>query len=155
MTKIILLDFDGVIHSYTSGWKGATKIPDPPVDRAILWLEEFIMLYCDPPESIAAMAPRGEFKLCIYSSRSRRWGGRRAMRKWLVKHGLDKRFLEVISFPIMKPAAFLTIDDRCICFTGWFPTVEQLRDFRPWYQRPDPGILRMAPRHGVTEPSRR
>jgi hypothetical protein len=33
MTKPILcLDFDGVIHSYSSGWKGADVIPDPPVE---------------------------------------------------------------------------------------------------------------------------
>ena len=32
MKKTVVFDFDGVIHSYTSGWKGATIIPDPPVE---------------------------------------------------------------------------------------------------------------------------
>lgn len=31
MKQTVVFDFDGVIHSYTSGWKGETIIPDPPV----------------------------------------------------------------------------------------------------------------------------
>ncbi len=30
--KTVVFDFDGVIHSYTSGWKGADVIPDPVVE---------------------------------------------------------------------------------------------------------------------------
>ena len=39
MSKPILcLDFDGVIHSYASGWKGADVIPDAAVPGAMEFL---------------------------------------------------------------------------------------------------------------------
>ena len=51
---VICIDFDGVLHSYTSGWQGMSKASDPPVDGAIEWLKEVL----DVPDSICAMAPR-------------------------------------------------------------------------------------------------
>ena len=29
--QTVVFDFDGVIHSYSSGWRGETVIPDEPV----------------------------------------------------------------------------------------------------------------------------
>ena len=34
----VAVDFDGVIHSYTTLWFTASVIPDPPVPGAIEWL---------------------------------------------------------------------------------------------------------------------
>ena len=131
MKKIICCDFDGVIHSYRSGWKGPRNIPDPPVAGAIEWIEEFIMTHCTIPDSIAAMNHEGECEFHIYSSRSKSFGGRRAMKKWLIENGLDKRFLEAIKFPSKKPAAFVTIDDRVIRFDGEFPSFHEVVNFKP------------------------
>ena len=39
---ILALDFDGVLHSYTSGWQGADVISDPPVPGAIEFLMEAV-----------------------------------------------------------------------------------------------------------------
>ena len=126
MKKVVIVDFDGVIHSYTSGWKGASVIPDPPVPGAIDWLSRLVQ----------------KFEVCIYSSRSRQWGGKRAMRAWLKKHSggfwyecFGFRGLEDIRFPTKKPAAFLTIDDRCICFGGTFPSLSTIDEFVPWNKR--------------------
>lgn len=131
---IICVDFDGVIHSYTSGWKGAHIVADDPVPGAIEWLEEH--LPC--PDAVCAMAPEYTGPIVqIYSSRSKSWFGRRAMKKWLVKHGLHPAYISdgILKFPTKKPAAFLTIDDRAICFTGKFPTAQEMMSFKAWNKK--------------------
>lgn len=131
---IIITDFDGVIHSYKSGWKGVAEIPDDPVPGAIEWLRNHLPI----PDAIFAMAPPYEGPIVqIYSSRSKSWRGRRAMKKWLIKHGLESCYIteRILKFPTKKPAAFLTIDDRAICFNGTFPTTEEMLTFKPWNKK--------------------
>lgn len=123
---ILCLDFDGVLHSYTSGWKGADVIPDPPVPG---WLE-FI-----------AEADK-HFEVHIYSSRSNRAGGIEAMQDWVWKHATNgAKVDETVSmpaaiirlkWPIEKPAAMVTIDDRALTFTGVWPDIAALLAFKPW-----------------------
>lgn len=114
--KILCLDFDGVIHSYTNGWKGTDIIPDPPVPGAI----EFLIEACK------------HFTVCIFSSRSGQEGGIEAMMRWLLDHELPPETIMEISFPAKKPAAFLTIDDRAITFNGKWPSMEALDAFKTW-----------------------
>jgi len=64
---ILCLDFDGVIHSYSSGWKGAHIIPDAPVEGFADFLYE------------AAK----HFKIYIFSIRSRSIRGRFAMQRYI------------------------------------------------------------------------
>lgn len=121
---IVCFYFDGVVHSYTSGWQGPRTISDPPM-----------------PDAIACMMVllNHGFDICIYSSRSGKLGGRWAMRRWLKKHAGALWYpspgvlgLEEVRFPLFKPAATVTIDDRAIRFEGTFPTLQELRDFKPW-----------------------
>ena len=125
---ILCLDFDGVLHSYTSGWKGADVIPDPPVEGAM----KFIW---DASE---------HFTIAIYSSRSHQYNGRGAMMQWLDRHfrafwGTHRTqaddILAAIKWPIEKPPAFVTIDDRAITFTGTWPEIETLKAFKPWNKK--------------------
>jgi hypothetical protein len=128
---ILCVDFDGVIHSYTSGWVDVATISDPPVPGALRWLAEAARV----------------FAVKIYSSRSQSQAGRSAMRQWLEQWALDpvlgvppdheNASLAVIEFAHEKPAAFLTIDDRAIQFTGDWSLLdpEKLRLFKPWNQR--------------------
>ena len=133
--KILCLDFDGVIHSYNSGWKGIDVIPDPPVEGAIAWIQDFLINHCTLPEKAYPVAPQGDWELHIYSARSRKWRGRRAMKKWLLGYGLDEELLQVIKFPKRKPAAYVTLDDRAIQFNGKFPMFRELERFKPWYKK--------------------
>ena len=130
---IICVDFDGVIHSYTSGWKGVSIIPDDPVPGAIEWLREH--LPC--PDALGWGVEHKGPIVQIYSSRSKSWFGRRAMKKWLIKHGLEREYISdgILKFPVKKSAAFLTIDDRAICFTGEFPSTETMMSFKAWNKK--------------------
>lgn len=113
---IICLDFDGVIHRYSEGWRGG-EIYDPPVPGFSAWASE------------AART----FRLVVYSSRSASNAGRLNMIEWMQRHDIDPSDFE---FMAEKPAAFLTIDDRCIPFKGdWQDPLlapEVLASFKPW-----------------------
>lgn len=151
---ILCLDFDGVIHSYKSGWKGARNIPDEPVAGAL----EFI---------VGALE---QFDVAILSSRSHQFLGRYAMKKWLkaayvalaIKNfdstpqwlqeyigrtqSMDpwedevewaaRLIVKAIKWPLFKPAAMVTIDDRALTFPGTWPRLDELKRFQPWNKKP-------------------
>ena len=56
------------------------------------------------------------------------------MKKWLMKYNLKKNEIRLIDFPLMKPQLYLQIDDRAITFTGTFPKVEEMKNFKPWHK---------------------
>ena len=114
---ILCLDFDGVCHSYTSGWKGADVIPDLPVPDLIHFIVE----------------ANQYFDIQIFSSRSNLPGGLQAMKDWFEYH--FPHSTEILSFPTSKPAAFIGIDDRVLTFNGTFPNVEILRNFKAWNKK--------------------
>lgn len=128
MKPILCLDFDGVIHSYASGWKGADVIPDPPVDGAMKFIWDALE----------------HFRVVVFSSRSNQSGGLRAMQRYIEKNfkeywgthatEADDKFSE-IEWPLEKPPAMITIDDRALTFDGTWPEVEALRGFQPWNKR--------------------
>ncbi len=123
LKPILCLDFDGVIHSYTSGWMGADQIPDPPVPGMADFIEESV----------------DYFSVQIFSSRSNQLGGIDAMATWLA-HWLSLQLgvrqateiMEMLDFPTEKPPALVTLDDRALTFTGVWPTMETLQNFKPW-----------------------
>lgn len=115
--KPISFDFDGVIHSYTSGWKGYETIPDPPVKGIEAVLEK---LY------------KKGFSIQVYSSRAGTPQGIRAIRNWLAKYHMLK-YIDVIT--CIKNPSIVTIDDRCICFDGNTEgLVEKIENFKTYME---------------------
>lgn len=152
MRPILSLDFDGVIHSYKSGWRGPRCIPDEPVPGALEFIVKALKV----------------FDVQIYSSRSNYWGGRRAMKRWLRWNCIKlaptydatpewlRGFIDSVApmegswdedakwgvialvgrikFPKHKPPALVTLDDRALTFTGEWPDPAALLAFKPWYK---------------------
>lgn len=108
--KTICLDFDGVIHSYRSGWKGESVITDPPIHRV--------------DEAIAHL--RKNYRVVVHSARCCSEEGCQAIRDWLNHHNIVVD--EVCMF---KPPAFVYVDDRAVAFTGdWDETILTIQSFR-------------------------
>ena len=121
MTMRILIDFDGVLHSYTSGWQGYDVIPDPPVEGAMEW---FISLMKD-----------GRFEPVVFSSRASHDPGKHYIYKWLRDYGMTQELIYTYGLPKVtheKLPAHICIDDRGVQFQGMFPSLESLAAFQPW-----------------------
>ena len=109
----VAFDFDGVIHSYKSGWKGEDKIPDPPVPGI--------------REAIAHIRMAG-YTVAVHSTRCRTDAGKAAMSNWLKENMIEVDFITA-----EKPPAVCYIDDRAICFDGHPESLlEKIINFRPW-----------------------
>ncbi len=106
----VCLDFDGVIHSYQSGWQGPATISDPPIHKV--------------DESIRKL--RADFRVVVYSARCSTEAGRVAICNWLAKHQI-----EVDEVCEHKPPAHVYVDDRAVNFSGnWAQTIVDIKAFR-------------------------
>jgi hypothetical protein len=106
----VCLDFDGVIHAYTSEWAGETTIPDPPTHGAARAIERM----------------RERYRVVVHSPRCRSEEGRRAIEHWLQKHGIA-----VDEICEHKPPAMVYVDDRAVNFAGdWESAIAAIHDFR-------------------------
>ena len=108
----VVFDFDGVIHSYVSGWKGIDIIPDPPVEGIKELIEDL----------------RSKYEVVVVSTRCATDTGKLAVERYLLINNItvDKVMKE-------KPPAIVYIDDRAICFDGDASSLkEKIDKFVPW-----------------------
>lgn len=97
----LAIDFDGVIHAYSKGWKDGT-IYDDPVPGAI--------------QALAKLQKQG-YHLVIYTTRAESQVDKAAIYQWLTKHEFQN--VDDIEITNRKPPAIAYIDDRAVRFTNW------------------------------------
>ncbi|MDR0583272.1 MAG: hypothetical protein LBG57_02840 [Treponema sp.] len=118
--KTIAVDFDGVINSYKSGWKGPTETDEPVLSAA---------------EGISGLWNRG-YKIIIFSTRANTPEGSDTIREYIRRHTENDLLANSIEITDRKPIADVYIDDRAIQFTGnWDETLEQIETFKPWIEK--------------------
>jgi len=113
MKKTVCFDFDGVIHSYTSGWQGEAAANDPPVPGIV--------------QAIRDIREAG-YKVVVHSTRCKSCQGLLTVNRYLRDNGI-----QVDGCSAEKPPAVVYIDDRAICFDGdAVGLLEKINTFSPW-----------------------
>lgn len=125
----LVIDFDGVVHSYENGWQGG-EIYGTPVPGFFEWAQD----------------AKQYFNLVIYSSRSGSHKTRQPMEDWFKVHLTSWTWdnlttnlkFEDFTFAMHKVPTFVSIDDRAITFKGdWSDprlNPQELLKFKPWNQ---------------------
>lgn len=120
---LLSIDFDGVIHSYDRGWQDGV-IYGSVVSGFWQW----------------AVEAQKQFRLVVHSSRCATSAGHFDVVEWLSAQ--ERQWSgPPVDFEVVdvKPPAFVTIDDRAICFNGdWAdPQLhpDKLRAFQSWVAR--------------------
>lgn len=115
--KTLCVDFDGVLHAYTSPFTADHVIADGPMPGAMDWLYEVTETY----------------DIAVYSARCATARGRDAVERAIASWVYDA-FGQPVTADIMrrvmvvehKPPCWALIDDRCIPFRGTFPSLDQI-----------------------------
>ncbi len=104
--KTLLIDLDGVLNQYDGSFDA--KLIPAVKDGAKVFLENFY---------------QQNYDIKIFTTRNKLLTA-----KWLIENDLDQFVLDITN---VKEPAYLTIDDRCLCFNGNFKkTTEQINNFK-------------------------
>jgi len=111
MSKLIAVDFDGVIHRYSKGYcNGAvTDIPNEGAFKTLIQLR------------------KEGYKLTIFTAREDIY----SIREWIIKYvdqeeamtPADKKYLKSLTVSNRKPKASYYLDDRAVKFVDWKSTL--------------------------------
>jgi hypothetical protein len=118
--KNVSIDFDGVIHAYTTPWTTALEISDGPVEGAF--------------DFIRATLKAG-YGIHILTARANDPGVEQVIVQWFLKHGLEFFYVDRLNISPLKKGAIVYIDDRGWRFEGKWPTLEEIEALQQWNRR--------------------
>jgi hypothetical protein len=119
---IVSVDFDGVLHH---GHGDETTNFGKPVKNAINWLRDLIH---DPDMLVVIHSAR--LNGCEAAPGAVQEA---AIKKWLLRYGLEESLVGSIIFIAEKPPASIYVDDRAYRFTGEnFPDAAYITEFKSW-----------------------
>lgn len=105
----IQIDLDGVLNTYRGDYD-ENFIP-PIKEGAKDFLEKMYAKY----------------KLVLFSTRNTEMAA-----KWLQDNGIQEYFSDVTN---VKTSAYITVDDRCVCFRGNYDSlICEIDNFKVWYK---------------------
>ena len=150
----ICVDFDGVVHSYEKGWHNG-QIYGTIVPGFFEWIEMVKDYYDIVIYSSRSSNPDQKRQMITWLwFRYLEWIGKADLipdnnevmpNTEDLKANIDNikanidTFYQLITFASEKPPAYLTIDDRAICFKGdWNApniTLQALKDFKSWTEK--------------------
>jgi hypothetical protein len=115
-SKIIAIDFDGVIHSFEKGYHDGT-IYGTPIEGAI--------------DSIKKISKK--YDIVIYTAKAKKdrplingKTGVELIWEWLEKFKIREYIKDITA---EKPRCICYIDDKAICFKNWKQTIFDLENF--------------------------
>lgn len=128
--KIIAVDFDGVIHSFTTPWTNVLEINDPIVPGAAEWLTMLTKYYKVILHTCRLSWKPGEeyHEDVLISDRIIK------IKQFLASNNVSMTVIEKLEFHTTpgKPYANIYVDDHGYRFTGEFPSNETLDELKPW-----------------------
>jgi len=105
-SKIIAIDFDGVIHQYNKGWHDGSLYGEP-VEGAFDKLQ--LLHDCG-------------YEIVIHTTRT----NHKDIRVWMLEH-MEDTYNFVFEITNVKPVAKFYIDNRALRFTNWEDTIKYIQ----------------------------
>lgn len=120
---IVAVDFNGVIHDHPPGFKGKCEPGSPAIPGAIAWLKEIA-------EEYDVFLVSASFSRADFITAAKAWLEATGIpRPWMMPVLTGRSKLTLTPF---KPPCQIFVDDRGFCFQGEFPSVSEIKAFKPW-----------------------